>query len=210
MARLSSLRSLYFDLQYRFGRPDWLTHAVQPALEDAVWEGQVRGPAVLDLGCGAGDNSLYLARRGFAVTAVDIAPTAIAMARAKAQAEGLAVRFLVLDAAEIGDLGQRFDTILDFGLLPHLGGARRRRYLAGLQAVSHGGTRLLLQCRSERGARPRVLVGTPRLSQDQLHEAFDGAWRIDWVRAAALAGRGLAEAPGWLAALRPLPWARAQ
>jgi tellurite methyltransferase len=50
-----------------------------------------RAGAALDVAGGAGRNALWLARRGLAVTLVDIAPAALALAGAAAQAEGLAV-----------------------------------------------------------------------------------------------------------------------
>lgn len=197
-----SWQQRYFDLLYRYGRPEWLTGEVQPGLEEAVWEGAVRGPRVLDVGCGAGDNSLFLARHGFAVTAVDVSPTAIAMARAKSAAAGQALDLHVLDAVALAQLGQRFDTIVDFGLFHLLDPARRRLYVQALRAVSHPRTRLLLQCCSARGGQARPLG--PRLfSQDDLHEAFGDGWQIDWVRAAAFERRLRPQVPAWLASLRP-------
>ena len=47
--------------------------------------------AVLDVAAGDGANALLLARRGFDVTAVDIAPSALARLGAAAAAEGLEV-----------------------------------------------------------------------------------------------------------------------
>ena len=53
--------------------------------------------AVLDAACGDGRNALWLARRGFRVTALDIAPAAIARLRAAADAEGLPIATRVAD-----------------------------------------------------------------------------------------------------------------
>ncbi len=64
---------------------------------------------VLDLACGTGNVSALLAAEGYAVTGVDIAPGMIAQARAKAQAQGLAIDYHVQDAALLDLPGQRFD-----------------------------------------------------------------------------------------------------
>lgn len=68
------------------------------ALEDPavrVAAGDVRGLAVLDLGCGTGRHALWLAEAGAHVTAVDFSRAMLAEARRKPNAEG--VRFLVCD-----------------------------------------------------------------------------------------------------------------
>jgi len=67
----------------------------------AVASGLPRGSA-LEIGCGEGADAVWLAERGWTVTAVDVSPTAISRARAAADERGLAdrVRFLVADAVD--------------------------------------------------------------------------------------------------------------
>jgi 2-polyprenyl-3-methyl-5-hydroxy-6-metoxy-1,4-benzoquinol methylase len=50
-----------------------------------VLDDGVKGPKVLDVGCGTGDLAIALARRGYEVSAIDISRVAIDMARAKAE-----------------------------------------------------------------------------------------------------------------------------
>jgi 2-polyprenyl-3-methyl-5-hydroxy-6-metoxy-1,4-benzoquinol methylase len=74
---------IFYDAWYRFGTPPW----VGPARSELVglFESGALSPGrALDLGCGTGDNAVFLARHGFNVTAVDFAPAAIAAGRAKA------------------------------------------------------------------------------------------------------------------------------
>ena len=52
---------------------------------------------VLDIGCGTGFLSLLLAAERHRVTAVDVAPTMLARARDKAEAQGLVIRFIEAD-----------------------------------------------------------------------------------------------------------------
>ena len=47
---------------------------------------------VLDIGCGAGTNSIFLAKNGFDVTGIDISPIAISIAKVRAKEAGLEVR----------------------------------------------------------------------------------------------------------------------
>src|SRR5262249_33780900 len=61
---------------------------------------------------GRGDNAAYLASRGYNVTAVDAAPTAIKIARERAAAKRLQIEFLVADATRLDGPDNRFDSSL--------------------------------------------------------------------------------------------------
>lgn len=65
--------------------------------------------AILNVGCGAGREAFALAKQGFRVTAIDIAPAMIAAAKKKAQAHGLDVRFEIIAASEIAFPAHSFD-----------------------------------------------------------------------------------------------------
>jgi SAM-dependent methyltransferase len=123
------------------GGPPWDIGGPQPALA-RVLDGEVKGPKVLDIGCGAGDLAIALARRGFQVTGVDISRVAIDAARAKAAGEGLTVRFEVRDAARLSLPSAPFDSVFDSGLLHSLvrhGGTEADDYLALLPGLAAPG-----------------------------------------------------------------------
>lgn len=77
-----------FEWSYQSGTPPWDIGRPQPAIVRLAERGAING-AVLDVGCGTGENALYLAGLGLEVTGVDAAPTAIASAREKAAARGI-------------------------------------------------------------------------------------------------------------------------
>jgi len=93
----------------------WDIGRPQPAFVRLADEGRLAGH-LLDAGCGTGENALLAAGRGADVTGVDVAPTAIARARAKASARGLTARFEVADALDLGRLGLTVDTVIDSGV----------------------------------------------------------------------------------------------
>ncbi|HEX6058862.1 MAG TPA: class I SAM-dependent methyltransferase [Gemmatimonadaceae bacterium] len=66
--------------------------------------GDVRGLRLLDVGCGSGYFAREMARRGAAVTAVDISARMIAHAERHAAADGLAIEHRVADAAALATL----------------------------------------------------------------------------------------------------------
>jgi 2-polyprenyl-3-methyl-5-hydroxy-6-metoxy-1,4-benzoquinol methylase len=109
------LTGLPWDASYQGGPAPWDIGRPQPAVVRLASQGGFAG-AVLDAGCGSGDNALHIASLGLPVLGVDVAETALAMARQKAAARGLEVEFASGDALNLGRLGRQFDSVLDCGL----------------------------------------------------------------------------------------------
>ena len=100
---------------------------------------------MLDAGCGTGENALHVASLGLSVLGVDVAETALAIAREKADDRGIEVEFAAADAFHLERLGRRFDTVLDCGLFHTLDGDERPGYVASLASVTkHDGTLYVL------------------------------------------------------------------
>ncbi|HET9561021.1 MAG TPA: class I SAM-dependent methyltransferase, partial [Propionibacteriaceae bacterium] len=104
-----------WDASYHDGPAPWDTGQPQPAVVHLASEGGFAG-AVIDAGCGTGENTLHVASLGLPVLGVDVAETALAMAREKADARGIDAEFVVADALQLGRLGRLFETVLDCGL----------------------------------------------------------------------------------------------
>ena len=69
------------------------------------------GMAVLDLGCGGGDQAIHFARKGYAVTGIDIAPPLIKYAARQFAMENLPGEFIAGDMRAI-EYGEQFDAVL--------------------------------------------------------------------------------------------------
>ncbi|MBC2906519.1 class I SAM-dependent methyltransferase [Streptomyces cupreus] len=100
-------------------------------------QGLIAPGRVLDLGCGAGRNALFLASRGFEVDAVDLSLVAVAWAEDRAREVGVDVRFLCGDvfALPATELSGPYDLVVDSGCFHHLPPHRRVSYLALLNRV---------------------------------------------------------------------------
>src|SRR3954466_9312789 len=72
--------------------------------------------AVLDAGCGTGENALYFAGRGHPVLGIDFLERPIREARRKTQERGLGAEFAQMDALTLTTLDRRFDGVIDGGL----------------------------------------------------------------------------------------------
>ncbi len=152
------LRQLFFEFQYRFARPPWDSGVTPPEVVAHVENTPARGRA-LDLGCGTGTNSIYLAQRGFAVVGVDFSSKAIATARAKARRANVAVEFRVADVTRLDALREPFDFVLDIGCLHAIDAAARPRYAEQLARLTRPGARYILYAFAPRPANaPRHLI----------------------------------------------------
>ncbi|MGP8078843.1 MAG: class I SAM-dependent methyltransferase [Thermoplasmata archaeon] len=98
----------------------------------------------LDVGCGAGTNSLFLARSGFRTSGVDLAPGAIAAARSRAERAGLSVDFRVADALSLPYPAGTFGALVDVGCFHTIPVRLRHAYAQELGRVLRPGGRYLL------------------------------------------------------------------
>ncbi len=178
------------------GTPPWDIGRPQEAMVRLAEHGEIRGH-VLDVGCGTGENALYLASLGLQVLGVDAAPTAIERARAKAEKRGSSAEFLVGDVLELPDLGRTFDTAIDSGLFHTLGDEERPRFAASLHAVLTPGGRYFLLCWSERV--PGIL-GPRRVTQAEVRDTFTDGWTVDSIEESAFESNlELGRIHAWLA-----------
>jgi SAM-dependent methyltransferase len=160
------------------GQAPWEIGGPQPEIVRLAEAGAIPG-VVLDVGCGTGENALYLADRGFDVWGIDFIPKAIERARAKALQRGLAVHFQVGDALKLEVLGRTFDTVIDSGLFHTFSDEERTLFVRGLaRAVRPGGVAYLL-CFSDQeppGEGPR------RVSRDEIHSSFREWWDVESIQ----------------------------
>lgn len=191
------MTGLPWDASYRDGPAPWDTGEPQPAFVRLASAGAFTG-TVLDAGCGTGENALFVASRGLAVLGVDVAETALAIAREKATERGIAAEFMAADALRLGRLGRRFDTVLDCGLFHTFQAGERSRYVESLGSVTVGGGTLYVLCFSDEGSD----CGPHPVTREALKAAFapGSGWRLVSVAADRVETRyHEGGAPAWLA-----------
>src|SRR5262245_14021563 len=139
--------SLGYRLLYRLGLTPWERRQVPRELVRLVENpGGPRPSKALDLGCGTGRDAVYLARRGWEVTGVDVVPRAIARARVRAAEAQVRVRFLEGDVTRLPalGLGTGYGLIFDAGCFHGLPDDSRAAYVRGVNALRGPEARLLL------------------------------------------------------------------
>jgi methyl halide transferase len=101
--------------RYESGDVPWDTGRPSSELQRVLSEHDIRPCRALELGCGTGTNSFWLAQRGFDVTGLDIAPLALERAAVRGRDAGVDVRFLAADVLAPPDLGEPFGFFFDRG-----------------------------------------------------------------------------------------------
>ena len=169
------MTGLPWDASYHDGPAPWDTGQPQPAIVRVASKGGLAGP-VLDAGCGTGENALHVASLGLPVLGIDVAETAVAIARAKADDRGINVEFAVADALQLERLGRKFATVMDCGLFHTFDGDERPRYVASLASVTEQGGTLYVLCFSDGGPD----TGPHPISQEELRAAFNPStgWNV--------------------------------
>jgi SAM-dependent methyltransferase len=184
-----------FDNAYADTPPPWDIGRPQGEIVRLAKKGAIKG-RVLDVGCGTGENALYLAEQGLEVWGVDGAPQAIEQARAKAQERGLGVRFVVGYALELDRLasrsavgevdepeqrGPQFDTAIDSGMFHSFADEERRAFERSLASVLVPGGTFYLLCWSEHAP---GTWGPRRVTQAEIRGAFAEGWTVCSIREA--------------------------
>lgn len=174
-----------FDSAYR-ERPPWDIGAPQPDLVSLLDEFPPAGP-VLDIGCGTGELSISIARRGLEVLGVDFAEAAIVQARAKAAAAGpeieRLVEFRVGDALRPSAFEGPFGAVVDSGFFHIFGESEREQLTRELAASLAPRGRYYLLGFAFNSPMPNA----PReVREDELRTLFapDKGWRILALRPA--------------------------
>jgi len=129
-----------WDLQYREGTPPWETGRPAAELVGLVEEGRLKPCPTLELGCGTGANAVYLAKRGFEVTAADCSPTAIERARTRAQRQGALLRIVLDDVFDFVGTCGCFDLVFDVGFYHFVRRVELSRFLDLLWRVTYPGS----------------------------------------------------------------------
>jgi SAM-dependent methyltransferase len=168
-----------FRIFYRIGFTPWDGHPLAQSLRDLV-EGTADAAALtagsaLEVGCGTGDCSIYLAQRGWKVTAVDFVAKPLERARAKAGAAGAAVDFLRADVTQLSraGIGANFELIVDNGCLHNMSDADRDAYVREISALAAPDARLLIVAFVPGGR-----VGVRGVDRAEMERRFAQSWTL--------------------------------
>lgn len=178
--RLSTFRQPNWDLTYRQGTPPWETGQPASELLRLVEEGLVRPVPTLEIGCGSGADAVFLASRGFDVTAVDSSPTAIERARTRSQRAGVPIRFVLDDVFAFAlSTEESYEFVYEAGFYHFMRLVDLQRYLDLLWRVTRPGTLYLTLAGN---ADEEAEGGPPRVSEDEIRSELGRLFETVYMR----------------------------
>lgn len=127
---------------YATGSVPW-DESLPPPEVMSTLEGLPVGRA-LDLGCGYGRASIYMAQLGWVVDGVDFVPHAAAVAAERAREAGLDIRFHIASVTDLDFLAGPYDFVLDVGCVHALDEMGFGRYCHHVKRLLRSGGKYLL------------------------------------------------------------------
>jgi len=177
----------------------WNSETPPDALVELVQDEKVRPCRAIDLGCGAGNYSIYLAGLGFDVTGVDSSRSAIKIAGEYAKKRGVRCRFIVADL--LGDLQEvtgTFDFAFDWEFLHHIFPEDRTTYIKNVYKILKPEATYFSVCFSEKdpqfggsGKYRKTRVGTTLYfsSESELRELVSPYFVIRELKTIEISGK---------------------
>ena len=175
------------DLPWDTGSPD--TYLVEMVSRWPMCRGRV-----LDVGCGTGTNSIWLARQGFEVIGLDISGEAIGIARRRAEGQGVSCRFVREDFLHFDAGGGEYIFLFDRGCFHSIPTEKGRRSFASraAQLLSPHGLWLSMIGNSDD---PMPDQGPPKLSALEIATFMEPLFEILHLSSCMIESRGGDEPP---------------
>ncbi len=132
-----------YDKLYRGNRDLWGPEHRQELVTLLQHIGEGHGRSALDIGSGNGQNLIFLAQHGFAVTGIDVSSEAIKNAKKNMEDKKVAGTFVVGDVMKTGIQGT-FDVIMSSYTMHHLYDKDKEQFLEEIMGHVREGGHVLL------------------------------------------------------------------
>jgi len=165
-----------WDERYISDELPWDTGCPDTYLVRVVSRWPLHRGAVLDIGCGTGTSSIWLAEQGFDVIGVDVSKEAVAIAEKRACDEEIVCRFLCDDFLTVGVEAESQQFLFDRGCFHSMDNEKRPAFVSrAAELLVSNGLWLSMIGNADDTFRDH---GPPRLSALQIAEAMEPAFEI--------------------------------
>ena len=161
--------------RYRDDNLPWDTGRPSSELQRVLGRNPIQPCRALELGCGTGTNSVWLAQQGFEVTGIDLAPLAVERAEERAHAAGVTAHFVVGDVLHLPDLDGPFAFFFDRGCYHAVRRDAPDQYAPAVaRQLASGGRGLILAGNAREPHDP----GPPVVTEEQIRNELGSAFQI--------------------------------
>ncbi len=166
-----------FEARYKSGDLPWDIKRADFNLTHTIQSFNIKPGKGLDIGCGTGDNVIWLSQQGFKMTGIDISSTAIEIARHKAGNMNINAAFYHLDFLKENVPGNPFSFVFDRGCFHSFEtDEERSTYARNVnQLIENNGFWLTLVGNYDDG---RLDIGPPKRKASQIIQATEPFFNI--------------------------------
>ena len=166
-----------YQQRYKAGNTPWDTGKPDFNLVDIVTATPISGCKAIDIGCGTGDNSIWLAGQGFDVTGTDVSEVALEKAHEKAAQAKAGCNFMLIDFMRNEIEGRPFGFAFDRGCLHSFTTDEDRKQFAGNAAnhLEEGGLWLTIAGNADE---KREIPGPPQRTAAEIVTAVEPFFEI--------------------------------
>lgn len=184
----------HWNERYEVGNTPWDSGLPSRELRRVLDEEQIEPCRAMELGCGTGTNSVFLASRGFEVTAVDCSALALEAACALGKREDVSVEWICADVCELPIPDEPFPFVFDRGCY-HCCRRDNRSILKTLERITEPGSRFLVLTGNADEPREH---GPPQLTEQQIRDDLGELFAVDFIRSFYFEDPGGVKGPlGW-------------
>ncbi len=164
-----------FNKSYEVQELPWFTREIDSDFREFIEKYGSRGKRILDVGAGPGTTAVFLARSGYEVTATDISPYIVEVAKKRAGALASAIEWRVDDITE-SKLSGEFDVIHDRGCFHVLPEDLRIKYVGNIcRLIAENGV-LCMKAFSKNEETPRP--GAHKFDAKEISEYFRCTFKL--------------------------------
>ena len=184
--------------RYKSGDVPWDDELPPPEVMDLV--SNLEPGMALDLGCGYGRATIFMARLGWQVDAIDIIPDAVAKAAKRSREAGVSARFHIASILDLGFLSATYDLAIDVGCGHSLTNEGLVQYRDILRGLLRPGGYFLIFARMRTEDQEESETSLSGIKQDYILSTFSTGFDLEWY---SMGETKVEDGPGW-----PSAWFR--
>ena len=152
----------------------WDVGQPEDALVEFIDSSVVKPCRVLEIGCGNGNDAIFLAKKGFDVTAIDISKRAIEIAKERAKKANVKCNFIAEDATNLKSVSGKFDFVYDRACFHFIPEQKRGEYVQTVKKFLINGGYFFLIVSSDKD----TVKGPYQFSKEDIEKIFGNDFDI--------------------------------